>query len=140
MATISTVYKGGMLFESQAGNHKVLIDVPADMAGSDRAPTPPQYFVISLGSCIAAFVATYCEKAGIDATGLSVDVSFDKVENPTRLVNLKVCVKLPRADCEVRKQALLRVAQHCPVHATIDHFDSIEIEILDRKELAAVPA
>jgi putative redox protein len=140
MATITTTYKGGMLFESQVGNHKVTIDVPTDMGGADRAPTPPQYFVISLGSCIAAFIAAYCQQAGIDATGLSVDVSFDKVENPTRLINLKVRVKLPRADCEVRKQALLRVAQHCPVHATIDNFDNLEIEILDRKALAAIPA
>ena len=136
MATITTVYKGGMLFESKVGKHTVAIDVPPDMGGSDRAPTPPQYFVVSLGSCVAAFIATYCQQAGIDARELSVDVSFDKAENPTRLVT----VKLPYADCQARKQALLRVAQHCPVHETIDALEGVAIEILDRKELAAVPA
>lgn len=140
MATITTKYKGGMLFESKVGNHTVTIDVPPDMGGSDRAPTPPQFFVISLGSCVAAFVATYCQQAGVDASDMTVDVSFDKAENPPRLINLKVTVKLPNANCNARKQALLRVAQHCPVHETIDTIEGVSIEILDRKELAAVPA
>ena len=84
MATITTTYKGDMLFESKVGKHTVQIDVPADMGGSDRAPTPPQLFVVSLGSCVAAFIVTYCQKAGIDASDLAVDVSFDKAEDPAR--------------------------------------------------------
>lgn len=138
MATITTIYKGGMLFESKVGKHTVTIDVPPDMGGVDRAPTPPQFFVVSLGSCVAAFIATYCQQTGIDATDLAVDVAFDKVENPTRLSNLKISVKLPHADCQARKNALLRVAQHCPVHETIDTLEGIQIEILDRSTL--VPA
>lgn len=138
MATITTIYKGGMLFESKVGKHTVTIDVPPDMGGVDRAPTPPQFFVVSLGSCVAAFIATYCQQTGIDATDLAVDVAFDKVENPTRLSNLKISVKLPHADCQARKNALLRVAQHCPVHETIDTLEGIQIEILDRSML--VPA
>lgn len=140
MAMITTVYKDGMIFESKIGKHTVMVDVPPDMGGSDRAPTPPQYFVVSLGSCVAAFIATYCQQAGIDARDLSVDVSFDKAENPTRLTNLKVTIKLPYADCQARKQALLRAAQHCPVHETIDALEGVAIEILDRKALEAVPA
>ena len=140
MATITTTYQGGMLFESKVGNHRVQVDVPPEMGGADRAPTPPQFFIVSLGSCVAAFVATYCQQAGIDAQGLEVDVSFDKAENPTRLVNLKIKVKLPHADCQARKQALLRVAEHCPVHETIGTIDHITFEILDRSELQAVMA
>ncbi len=64
MSTISTTYRGGMLFETQLGRHAILIDVPSSMGGSDRAPTPPEFFVASLGSCIAAFVAQYCERNG----------------------------------------------------------------------------
>lgn len=140
MATITTTYQGGMLFESKVGNHRVSIDVPSEMGGNDRAPTPPQFFVVSLGSCVAAFVATYCQQSGIDAQGLAVDVSFDKAENPTRLTNLRITVKLPHADCQARKQALLRVAEHCPVHETIGTLDAITFEVLDWRELQAVMA
>lgn len=127
MAKITTDYKGDMLFESKIGNHSVIIDVPPDMGGTDRGPTPPQLFVASLGSCIAAFVANYCNNTGIDATDMTVDVTFDKVEDPTRLVNIKVHVNLPHGDYKRREKALLRVAEHCPVHETISNLEGIEI-------------
>ncbi len=130
MATLTTYYKGDMLFESKIGRHSVLIDVPAGMGGSDRGPIPPELFVASLGSCIGAFVAQYCEKNGIDDTGMRVDITFDKADDPTRLANLKATVMLPHGDCKARIRAIERVAEHCPVHATIRTMEGLEIEIL----------
>ncbi len=132
MGKISTYYKGDMLFESEMGNHKLVIDVPPAMGGSDRGPTPPEVFVASLGSCVAAFVAQYCERNGVNTTDLSVDVAFDKADDPSRLVNLKVTINLPHGECKQRKAALQRVAEHCPVHETISTLGGIEIEILDK--------
>jgi uncharacterized OsmC-like protein len=121
-----------MLFESKLGNHSLLIDVPASMGGKDRSPTPPELFVASLGSCVGAFVAHYCQRTGIDATDMTVDVTFDKLENPTRLANLKVRIDLPQGECADRQAAIHRVAEHCPVHETITTMQAIEIEIFDR--------
>lgn len=132
MSKITTYYKGDMLFETKLGNHSLIIDVPAGMGGSDRGPTPPEIFVASLGSCIGAFVANYCGKAGIDLRDMTVDVSFDKAEEPTRLVNLKATINLPYGECTSREKAILRVAEHCPVHETIDTLESIEFELIDR--------
>ena len=134
MAKITTYYKGGMLFESKIGGHSVTIDVPESMGGSDRGPMPPQLFVASLGSCIGAFVAQYCEKNGIDDEGMTVDMTFEKAADPTRLVNLKATVNLPKGDCAKRVKAIERVAQHCPVHATINTMEHLEIAILGEGE------
>jgi putative redox protein len=129
MAKITTQYKGDMLFETMVGNHKIQIDVPAGMGGKDRGPTPPEFFVASLGSCVAAFVANYCNQAGIDASGLNVDVTFDKADDPTRLVNVQVQVNLPNGKIKGREKALLRVAGHCPVHETICSLDDVDISL-----------
>ena len=129
MATICTEYKGDMLFESKLGNHVLTIDVPAAMGGKDRGPTPPDLFVASLSSCVAAFVADYCARSGINAEGLTVEISFDKAEDPTRLVNLKAHISFPHADLGARKAAVLRVAEHCPVHATIRAWEGMEITV-----------
>lgn len=136
MGKVTTHYKGDMLFESKLGNHSVLIDVPAGMGGSDRGPTPPELFIASLGSCVGAFVANYCGKSGVDTKDMTVDVTFDKVEDPTRLVNLKIEVNLPNGDCAKRQKAILRVAEHCPVHETIATLEGIEININGQKEAA----
>ncbi len=140
MGKITTVYKGDMLFESQLGNHTVTIDVPASMGGQDRGPTPPELFVASLGSCVGAFVAQYCGRSGIDAEDMTVDVTFDKVENPTRLVNLKVRVDLPHGQCADRQAAIHRVAEHCPVHETILTLQGIDIDIVGQDQRKAALA
>jgi uncharacterized OsmC-like protein len=77
-------------------------------------------------------VAHYCQRTGIDATDMTVDVTFDKLENPTRLANLKVRIDLPQGECADRQAAIHRVAEHCPVHETITTMQAIEIEIFDR--------
>jgi uncharacterized OsmC-like protein len=129
MAKISTSYKGDMLFETQLGRHNVIIDVPPGMGGADRGPTPPEFFVASLGSCVAALVANYCNNSGLDASDLSVDVTFDKVEDPARLSNVQVLINLPNAELNGRQAAILRVAERCPVHETICSMDSVEISL-----------
>ena len=126
-----------MLFETQLGRHAILIDVPSSMGGSDRAPTPPEFFVASLGSCIAAFVAQYCERNGVDTRDLRVDLSFDKVSEPTRLANLKATVHLPHGTCNGRQAAIQRVAAHCPVHETISTMEGLQIEIISQEDVVA---
>lgn len=138
MASITTTYQGDMLFATQMGNHTIEIDVPASMGGSDRGPTPPELFIASLGSCIGAFAANYCQKAGIDTTDMTVDLSFEKVQDPVRLADLKATVHLPYGDCERRQKAILRVAEHCPVHETISALEGIEIELVGQEQLVPV--
>lgn len=129
MNTIRTEYKGGMLFESTIGDHTVTIDVPSAMGGSDRGPTPPELFIASLGACIAAFVTNYCNNIDIDAGGMTVDVSYDKADHPTRLTDVRVEINLPHGDVKGREQSILRVAEHCPVHESICTLDDVEIAL-----------
>jgi len=132
MATIKTEYKGDMAFETKLGSHTITIDVPESMGGKNRGPTPPEYFVAALSSCVAAFAASYCNRAGLDCSNLSVDASFDKVSNPTRLTNFKLKLNLPNDCCEGREDAILRAASHCPVHHSIEDFEGLEIELLHK--------
>jgi len=131
MAKVTTHHKGDMLFETGLGSHTLQIDVPASMGGSDRGPTPPEIFVASLGSCVAALVANYCNKANLSTEGLAVDVTYEKAPDPTRLVDLSVTVHLPNADVSGREKAIERVADRCPVHQTICSWEDVGFEITD---------
>ena len=133
MPTITTRYVGDMLFESDMGNHHLLIDVPASMGGSDRGPTPPQIFIASLGSCIAAFIASYCQHTEIDLQDMSVQVGFDKGEHPARLTNINVTINLPYGNgaCTQREEVLRRVAEHCLIHETMMTFEGIQIQVAE---------
>jgi putative redox protein len=127
MPKITTVYKGDMLLENRLGNHTVLVDVPQRLGGSDRGPIPSELFAASLGSCISALVADHCRRSGIDVEGMSVDVAYDKLDNPLRFASIKVTIDLPGADSETKRRAVLDVAERCPVHNTIVSGAEIEI-------------
>ncbi len=135
MAKITSYHKGDMLFETQVGNHTIVNDVPLTPAwgGKDRAPTPPEYFVVSLSSCIAAFMVQYGNNTGINTQDISVDVTFDKEEKPAYLKNFSIVINLPHADVEKREEAIKRVCEHCTVHKTISLLGHIEISVVDKK-------
>jgi uncharacterized OsmC-like protein len=129
MITIN--YLGDMAFETSLGGHEVTIDAPQDLGGHDRGPTPSELFATSLGSCVAALTARYCERNNVDAHDLSVNVAYNKAKEPARLTDLEVCVRLPHADCEQCEEALLGVAEHCPVHETMVTQDDVRFEVVD---------
>jgi putative redox protein len=138
MAKITTIYKGDMLFESTIGEHTIAIDVPDGMGGKNRGPMPPQLFIASIGSCVAALVTEYCEHHNIDATGLTVDIEFEKISNPTRLTNIRSIVTLPNATVHQKDAAIRRVAERCPVHETIVNMPEMAIEIRDQTDLTPI--
>ena len=129
MPEVTVKHVGDMKFETQIGNHKLIIDVPPEMDGKDRGPTPPQLFVASLSSCIAIFATSYCNNAGIDAVGLSVSLSFDKLKDPSRLANFKARIKIPNGDVGKREKAVIHAASHCPIHETIHLPQEVEITL-----------
>jgi uncharacterized OsmC-like protein len=133
MSKITTYFKGDMLFQTKIGDHTLLTDVPLAMGGKDRAATPPELFVASLGTCVGALVAQYCGRGGIDASDMTIDVEFSKAEQPTRLTDLVVTVNMPNAVCRDREAAIRRVAEHCPVHQTIVTLDDIEFVLFDKE-------
>jgi uncharacterized OsmC-like protein len=102
-----------MVFETNVGEHKILNDVPPtpDWGGKGRHPTPPDYFVASLSSCIAAFVVQYCNQVGLDWSDMSVEISYEKATDPAHLRDLAVNINLPNAEIGARAEASKRVRQ-----------------------------
>ena len=129
MPEITVKHMGDMRFESQIGNHRLIIDVPPEMNGRDRGPTPPQLFITSLSSCIAVFATSYCNNVGINAEGLSVTLSFDKLTKPSRLGNLKAVIKIPSGEVGKKESAVIRAAKHCPIHETIHLSPEVDITL-----------
>ena len=137
MPVATTRYQGDMLFETEVGGQRIVTDVTSPMGGKGRAPTPPDMFVVSIGACVAAFIARYCEQQGIDTRDLSVETAYEKTEKPAFLTDFRVDVKLPYAHCAERQAAIQRVADQCIIHETLHHLKALEICIHDRADLAA---
>lgn len=131
MPTITTVHQGYNLFATEIGEHVVEVDIALSRGGADRAPTAPQVFVASIGSCIGSFAAEYCNRVGIDTTDLTVAIEFEALESPLRLGPMKVRLSLPHAAAGDRLEAVRRAASQCTLHNTLEHFEGLEIEVVD---------
>ena len=129
MGKVRVEHKGDMLFEATAGNHKAQFDVPPAMGGKDRAMNPTEAFAVSLAACVNVLVTKYCKDMQIDPTGLTVELTYDKLESPSRLGNFKAAIKIPKGGWESRKDGVLRAADRCPVAETVRQFKGMEITV-----------
>jgi uncharacterized OsmC-like protein len=125
----TTRYLGGKRFETAVGSHAFVTD------HTGMGPTPPDFFAASLAGCVGIYVANYCEKAGLDATGLEVDLEFSK--DSDRMSGFSIRVRLPNAVLGPRAAAVQKVAEACLVHETVRTFGECPITV---EGAAPVPA
>ena len=129
MAVVNVQFKGDMLFEAKAGKHTLKVDVPAAMGGKDRGMNPTELFASSLATCVSVLVVAYCKDMKIDPAGLTVDLTYDKLDKPSRLANFKAAIHIPAGGWEKHKDGILRAAERCPVHETIRMHEGLELTV-----------
>jgi len=135
MSKITTAYKDDMLFESKLGNHNVVIDMPSLMGGKDRGPTPSELFIAALGSLIGGAVADYCQRLNFDTHNMTVDITFNTLENPPRLANLRATIHLPHCICTGHEQAILQLTEHGLIAESLGMLKGIQIELVDQQNV-----
>ena len=123
-------FLGKRKFKIKARDFEVVADLPEQKGGDNTAPTPPELFMASLGSCIGVFAASYCDTAGMDSTGMSIDMDWEMAEDGSRVENIEVHLNVPNAELGARKKALLAVAKKCVIHNTLHNPPEITIEIV----------
>ena len=131
MGAVHVEHKGDMLFESTIGHHTIVTHYAKAASHKDRAVTPPELCATALASCVATMVAIFCNNSKIDPAGIAVDLTYDYLEDPMRMGDFKVRIKVPHADLKRHGKALLRVAHMCPVHATIEKGAEVEFELVE---------
>lgn len=116
---LSVTYRGGTKFHIQSGAHVVVADQPVEDGGTNAGMSPVELFVGSLASCVAYFVARYCERHRIPCEGFVVDAEYTTVERPHRVGPVVIRIRVPTALNPSERERLLRVAEGCTVHETL---------------------
>ncbi|HEX2037093.1 MAG TPA: OsmC family protein [Chloroflexota bacterium] len=114
-----------------AGERHIRLEVSAgglDVAGGDEL-SPLQLLAASLATCTGAVLLTYGTTAKLDLRGLAVDVRWDYAGAPQRVARYAVTLHLPGTVPVGRHKAILRAAETCTVHRTLQQPPSISTEI-----------
>jgi uncharacterized OsmC-like protein len=116
---------GDVGFEASARGHRVVCDQPPDNGGSDRGMTPPEYLLVSLGTCAGFYAAQYLKTRFLPAQGLEIKVTGEKAAPPARLGRLRIEVTVPALDAH-HQAGILRAVKACLIHNTLLHAPEIE--------------
>jgi putative redox protein len=130
------VHKGDMLFQAQVGNHTVTADVSMHFGGNDRAATPPDYFVFSLGSCAGAMIAGWCYENNLDPEDLTVNVDYKK--SMAGISDIKMMVDIPSVNMKERWKDIVKVVDSCPVHKALQRLQKCDVQ-LEIKGVGSIP-
>jgi uncharacterized OsmC-like protein len=116
-------------FAIQSRSHTIICDQPEENGGTDSGMTPPEFLLASLGSCAAFYAVQYLRTRNLDASGVEVTVTAEKLKQPARIGNFRIQVLCPIALTEEQEQGMMRSVHHCLVHNTLLTPPEIKIEL-----------
>jgi uncharacterized OsmC-like protein len=128
---MKVAYKGGKRFMVTTRGHQLLVDQPLEEDGADKGMTPPEIFVASLATCMGVYILNYCKNIGINPNDMMLSVDWKKASNPARIGSIKVEIKLPKIKAKDRQKAIIKVAEHCLVHNTIQTPPEISVKLIE---------
>ncbi len=122
---ITVRHLGGVQFEAGTRGFRVFCDQPAENGGLDTAMTPPEYLLVSLGTCAGFYAAQYLKTRSLETDGLEIKVNAEKAKQPARLARFRIEVIVPGLDPQ-HEAGILRAVKACLIHNTLLNAPAIE--------------
>jgi len=116
---------GNVKFEATTRGHRVVCDQPPANGGADAGMTPPEFLLVSLGTCAGFYAAQYLKTRSLAADGLEIKVSAEKAMQPARLGSFRIEVFAPGLDSR-HEEGIMRAVKACLIHNTLLHAPAIE--------------
>lgn len=118
----------GYAHMAATARHTWLIDEPTSVGGTDRGPTPYDLVLSGLGACTSMTMRMYAARKGWDYGRTTVRVSHSRVhaadcadcDSSEGMVDrIERIIDLDPALDSAQREALVRIAERCPVHRTL---------------------
>jgi uncharacterized OsmC-like protein/fermentation-respiration switch protein FrsA (DUF1100 family) len=125
-----------------AHGHRLMADEPRGDGGTDTGPTPYDFLAIALGACTSMTLRMYAEKKELKLDQISVEVDHTKVHASDCAECIEKSPAAPRIDrferririrgrvADAMAADLLRIADRCPVHRTLEASSVIVTHIM----------
>lgn len=136
---VAETSQGTFLNHVVAGRHHLLADEPTDVGGFDAGPSPYDLLAAGLGACTSMTLRLYAERKGLPVERVTVEVSHGKVHaDDTEGVCQGGTAKIDRFERRIhlegpldddQRAQLLRIAERCPVHRTLEASSQIRTEL-----------
>ncbi len=124
---LTVKYIGGKRFEASCRSHKITIDPPESVGGTDEGMNPVELLIASVASCAAYFAMTFLSRRVEELAGLEVRCGWQYSEDPHRVGIMDLTIVLPADLGERDKEGLPRAVDDCAVKSTLEHPPRIRV-------------
>ncbi len=125
----TTIGQSGFHTEVQASGHALHVDEPVSLGGTARGPTPYDYLLTAMGSCMVMTLRLYADRKGWPLEAATVQLRSGRLhekdcedcEKQTvgiGLIDRRIELSGPLTD--EQKARLLEIADRCPVKQTLE--------------------
>ena len=102
---------------SNARNHEIISDEPAENGGGDTGPTPSELVLASLASCTGATLRMYADRKGWDLEKVDISLEMNVEKTATGQTTYIKRTLVFTGNLSEEEEARLRdIADKCPVH------------------------
>ena len=123
-------YIEGKRFQASCRSHKITIDQPKSVDGTDKGMDPVELLNVSIASCAAYNALNFLRRRIADLMGLEVRCDWEYSENPHRVGTIDLAVVLPAGLSKREKEGLLRAVGQCTVTNTLEHPPTVRVKAL----------
>lgn len=108
--------------------HRLAVDEPASMGGTDRGATPYDLLLAALGSCTSMTIGLYARRKAWPLESVRVTLRHAKIHAADCSDCETKAGMLDRVECDIelvgsldepQRTRLLEIAKKCPVHRTL---------------------
>jgi len=111
------------------GNYAIVHEGRVIAPGPGPLPAPPVLFLGSLAACAGLFAINYMKARGLPSDGLSVAGEAGHADDPRRLVDVELRVRLPRPIEERHLAPLRRAVDLCTLKNSLTHPPAIIAQV-----------
>ena len=130
---ISVVWKGGMAFEAQIDEYRVMMDANPAAGGQHLGPTPKPLLMASLGGCTGMDVISLARKMRQEVESLEIKVQGSIAEeHPMKYEAIHLIFEFTGKDLDaekLQKAVDLSSEKYCGVGATLKGAVGVTYEV-----------
>lgn len=114
-------FTGNKKVEAHWRGFSIVADQPKENGGDNSAPSPFDYFLISIGTCAGFYILAFCQERGISTDNIKIIQSL-KRDKETHLVSeITIDIQLPTDFPDRYKNAIIKAAESCAVKKHIQN-------------------
>ena len=130
MKLITVEAKSDGSVEIKIGSRKLNARNPDSPDETNQSPIPTEMLCASLGACIGLMLDEYCRRNSYNDGNVLLSLTYQMGSTPKRIEVITLDIELPKDFPPEKRKTVLKIAQACPIHATLSHPPRIDIDIV----------